>query len=490
MAQDVFKILKDLELKAVGLDPSTNKMQEGYFAAFRPIGLPISSEDYFDPWTPSGINPPKPRQDPRDPKGLPSNLENGKLDEDIISAADVTQAMKSYLNTFYLIDSKLQMNNDYSVIPGSSKVSDTWNAIVTGANGIPQNQEIKPELKQAYDAAQAMLNSPKYDDYQKYQKAYNAAVTAYHKAYADYFTNPQKFLRWPVDGVLYDNAVKQASKDWINRGSKIDIEKANNTLAAQGTDPSMILINDAKDRFSGSLNSFMNIGQIPYTFLTPNSWYDKDIDDGWTEYTNYDFHNESHYSASQTAYGGGGGFSLGFWSVGGGFNSDIQRSSLNITTNNLSVTFSYCMVDIVRPWLDTTLLNLKGWFIMGDYKKNCISDGTMGQLVTGKVEPLFLPSIVTSLILIKNLTIKWDNCVQDWHNAQSSIDSSASVGWGPFAVNGHYSHHEQSRDFVCDAEGEALVIPGIQLVGYISAINPPSPAVDSSDYVNVHPTQQ
>ena len=31
---DVFKILKDLELKAVGLDPQSNKMQEGYFVSF------------------------------------------------------------------------------------------------------------------------------------------------------------------------------------------------------------------------------------------------------------------------------------------------------------------------------------------------------------------------------------------------------------------------------------------------------------------------
>ena len=37
MAQDVFKMLKDLELKAVGLDEKTNKMQEGYFVAFRNI---------------------------------------------------------------------------------------------------------------------------------------------------------------------------------------------------------------------------------------------------------------------------------------------------------------------------------------------------------------------------------------------------------------------------------------------------------------------
>jgi hypothetical protein len=49
---DVFKILKDLELKAVGLDPTTNKMQEGYFISFRSIGLPIHKEDFERPWSP------------------------------------------------------------------------------------------------------------------------------------------------------------------------------------------------------------------------------------------------------------------------------------------------------------------------------------------------------------------------------------------------------------------------------------------------------
>jgi hypothetical protein len=43
---DVFKILKDLELKSVGLDPQTNKMQEGYFVSFRSVGLPIHKEDF------------------------------------------------------------------------------------------------------------------------------------------------------------------------------------------------------------------------------------------------------------------------------------------------------------------------------------------------------------------------------------------------------------------------------------------------------------
>jgi len=53
---DVFKILKDLELKTVGLDPKTNKMQEVYFVALRTVGLPIHGDDFSNPWTPTGGN--------------------------------------------------------------------------------------------------------------------------------------------------------------------------------------------------------------------------------------------------------------------------------------------------------------------------------------------------------------------------------------------------------------------------------------------------
>ena len=71
--QDVFKMLRFLELQAVGLDEKSNKMQEGYFAAFRSIGLPIHKEDYTNPWSPLGINLEKniPKTDPVDPKDAP-----------------------------------------------------------------------------------------------------------------------------------------------------------------------------------------------------------------------------------------------------------------------------------------------------------------------------------------------------------------------------------------------------------------------------------
>lgn len=74
MALDVFKILKDLELKIVGLDPTTNKMQEGFFCAFRTVGLPITKDDYVNPWSPLGGNLEAdiPKTPPTDPKAAPT----------------------------------------------------------------------------------------------------------------------------------------------------------------------------------------------------------------------------------------------------------------------------------------------------------------------------------------------------------------------------------------------------------------------------------
>ena len=495
MAADVFKILRDLELKAVGLNPQNNAMQEGYFTSFRDIGLPITAEDFANPWAPSGSNMDQPttQANATDPKNA-GKTASSQMDEDKVATAGISASMQAFLNTFLLIDDKLQMNNDYAVIPASSKVSDSWEAIVTGANGIPLNQTLSAAMQQAYATARAVLQdvngdpTPHFNIYKQYEEAYNSKVKAYQRAYADAFTSPAKLQNWPIDGVSYQNDVTDAANDWSSLGFKIEIETAMATLSSVGTDPAMVLISQSKYRFTNSLVNFANIGDIPYTIMLPGTWYDKDNDDGWNEYTSEDFQTESHYQESSTAYSTGGDFSVGFWSAGSSFTESHAQSSLNIQTNNLDISFSYCVVDIERPWLDTTLLNLSNWFIFGNYKKNCISNGTMGQVYNpadpSAFEPLFLPSLVTSLILIKNLTIKWDNYQADWQNSQSSLSVGVSVGWGPFAVNGSYSHHDASRDFTCTDNGEGLFIEGVQVIGYVSAINPPSPATDSAPYMS------
>lgn len=490
--QDVFKIFKDLELKSVGLDPATNKMQEGYFCAFRSVGLPIHKDDYSNPYSPLGGNLQQdiPKTDPVDPKNAPPETGSGNLGADKAYTAGVAKSQQSFLNTFLLVDDKLKMNNLYAVMPGSSKVSDSWFAIINGANGIPPNMELNDAMKQAYAAAQAKLQDkdgnvmPHYDAYMRYEDEYKSKLKARNKAYADAFTDPMKLQAWPVNGVPYQDDVEEALNRWTALGFKEEIEKAINTLAAQGTDPAILLITRAKKKFLNSLLEFQGIGEIPYTLLSPGSWYDVDNDDGWTEYSSHDFHSESHYSSSSTSFGGGAGFNIGLWSGGASFDHSDSQTNSNFEVKNLKIRFSYCAVDIKRYWLDTSLLNLKNWFLVGDYKKSCISTGLMAQeLPAGNIEPTFLPSLTTSLILVKDVYISWDDWKSQWAQHTESNSGSASVGVLCFTANAHYSHSKVQRDFSCDDSGEELHIPGIQLLGYVSAINPACPQVDSAAYL-------
>jgi hypothetical protein len=73
----------------------------------------------------------------------------GTIDINKAFAANIGQSQRNYFSTYALVNDKLQMNNDYSVMPGSSHLDDTWYAIITGANGIPPTMELSDEMKQA-----------------------------------------------------------------------------------------------------------------------------------------------------------------------------------------------------------------------------------------------------------------------------------------------------------------------------------------------------
>ena len=486
---DAFKILRDIEMKAVGVDPQTQAMQEGYFVAFRNVGLPIRTEDYENPFSPVGVNlnKPQPATPASDPSAAPKTASES-TDTDA-QLQNVSTAQRNYINTFLLTDRKLKMSNTYQVMPGSSHVSDTWWAIMTGANGIPPTTDIKPELKAAYDKARAFLMdaddnpTPKYQKYMEYREKYRTAVKAYNRAYSTALTDPKKLARFPQEGKMYQDDVDSAFDEWQGFGAKSEVEKALSTLAAQGTDPAIALIARAKRRWENSLLNFPSIGNIPWTIMSPASWYDADDDSGWNDYSSTDFHTESHFTSSSTSIKAAGGLQLGLFSVGGAFSSDKTKTDLHVQTNNLDIKLKYTVVDINRVGVDTSLLFLKNWFLFGDYKKNCISNGTMSQELAPAGQEVFLPSIVTSLILVKDFSIRWDNWKSDWETQSSAISAGASVGYACFAIGGTYEHRSQQSDFTADASGEWLHSPGIQVVGYVSEILPSSPAHDSSEFM-------
>jgi hypothetical protein len=488
---DVYKILKDLELKAVGLDPKTNEMQSGYFCAFRDIGLPIHKDDYDNPWSPLGGNLDKavPQTPPADPATAPTTG-SSQLDPKAKFSAAIARSQQTYLNAFMLTDDKLRMNGSYSVMPSAGHVSDAWWAIITGANGIPTESVISDDLKAAYDAARGKLMDAEgnptahYNAYMQYEDQYKDKVKDWHRAYAGAFTDPMKLQAWPIEGTEYENDANEAWDRWVSFGFKMEIENAIATLAAQGTDPAIALISRAKKRFENSLNTFQSVGQIPYTMMLPESWYDQNDNSGWTTYTSSDLHSESHYTASGSSWSGSAGLSLGFVSFGGTASHSEERTNLTVSSDNLDISFSYCTVDIKRPWLEASLLSLQNWFLMGDYKKGCISNGSFGQeKPEGGILPTFLPSIVTSLILMKDLRIKWAASSSDVDTLTKATSGGGGLMFGPFMCGGSYSSHSEERNFTCDANSEGLFVEGIQLIGYVSAINPQSPGVDSSAYL-------
>jgi hypothetical protein len=486
---DIHKILQDLEMNAVGVDPDTQQMQEGYFVSFRNVGLPIRPEDYANPYSPIGVNldKPVPATAAADPATAPKTGSAG-ADTDA-ELQNVTRSQRAYVNTFLLTDSKLRMNNNYAVMPGSSKVSDTWWAIITGANGVPPKKDISPDLKAAYEAAAAKLMDANgeptatYQRYMDYRDRYRAKVKAYNRAYSTALTDPRKLAMFPRDGKILQDEVNDAFDEWGSFGKKAETDKALATLAAQGTDPAIALISRCKKRWENSLLSFPGVGNIPWVLMSPSTWYDPDNDDGWNEYTMTDLHTESHSKSSSTSYGGGGGFSIGLWSAGGSFDHTENQQSLNIQTDNLEVSFKYCVVDVYRIGIDTSLLNLKNWFLVGDYDKGSISRATMAQERPPVGEEAFLPSMVTSYILVKDFSIKREHLKTDWEQQSSQTGGGATIGYACFALTGHYSHRGETHDFTADFEGDRLRSYGVQLLGCVSEILPESPGLNSSDFM-------
>jgi hypothetical protein len=506
---DVLKVLSDLKYKAVGVDPNSQKMPEGYFVSFRPIGLPVPEEDFKNPWTPTGSNlkqildskPKTPDSAPatgQDPATLTAVSASKQLDDMQFLSAGIGASMQAYLQTFMLTDAKIVLDESYRAAPDQSKINDAWYAIVNGANGIAPDLELNDDMKKSLDKAHAVLmdsngdSTVHYEKYLQYRDGYQTAVRTRDKQYANALSDPMKLQMWPIQGKTYQDDVDFAWDQWQSFGFKQEIDEAIAVLAAQGIDPAILMIGRAKHKYENSLINIPSVGDIPYTFMTPSKWYSATGADGWNDYTQTDFHTEAHFDSKTTHTDAGGGFSIGFFSVGGGGSADKTKTSLNIQTEELAIEFEYATVDIQRPWLDTNLLNLSNWFLVGDYPASSISDGTFNQQFRqdNSAAMVFLPSIVTSLILARNVRIKWNKKATDMQTLNSAVSGGGHVGYGPFSVSVNHSENHIKNDFTFDENSQGITIQGVQVIGYVSIITPGSPRKNGKDFMQKKKDEQ
>ncbi len=120
-------------------------------------------------------------------------------------------------------------------------------------------------------------------------------------------------------------------------------------------------------------------------------------------------------------------------------------------TNSITVSFSYCIVNIRRPWFMDTLMSDKSWFIPAAKK---------GELTSGAADGT-LPLMPVGFVAIKNLSIQAEWPAEDLAKADIATD------FGPFKVDSAIVDSKLSHQ-------------GIQIVGWLLQKMPDLPPNDAA----------
>lgn len=276
------------------------------------------------------------------------------------------------------------------------------------------------------------------------------------------FTNKSKFMRKKMEA---------AEMAWVSQGYKNDYESIN-AYINQVTQKSMVLYKeDLLRKFNNALLTSTQegtAGDFYYTTLLPGNFA---TSPGWTKFTFYENDYESHYNKQTSSWGASGGLNLGLFSIG----AKASGSKVDINTSQKASGFfaelEFTQVPICRPWFDPGFFSMRAWTLDDAWNLNFdkkVSNGAekpIGRLVAYPVTALF----------VRNVKFSFNESDSASRYTKSQISAGGSVGWGPFAIGGSYSHGSERRDVSFHNEGGRFEIPGMTLIGYVNNLIPKSP---------------
>jgi hypothetical protein len=200
------------------------------------------------------------------------------------------------------------------------------------------------------------------------------------------------------------------------------------------------------------------------SYATPSNFYEDSVNKQRIEVRSSE--SKSTHTTDAKSYGGGTSFQVGLWSVGASASGTDKKEHFDSETEDISIGFDMSTVLINRPWMDTTLFKLDGWSVSGQ-KSDSISDGK--SLDTSEK---MMPYVSTALIIAHDIKIKGDWSKEDRDKIESSLSTSASVGYGPFKVKGNYSQ-QHGKEFSSNMSADGTIrIPAAQVIGVIMAKMP------------------
>jgi hypothetical protein len=215
-------------------------------------------------------------------------------------------------------------------------------------------------------------------------------------------------------------------------------------------------------------------GTTPYVQVLPSDWSNGGSNDGWTQYRFTSRDVRSTHSDSTTRWGGSAGVSFGFWRFGASAGGQTTTVDESFSEDDLEIEFSYAAAQIQREWLETILLSVEGWMLVGQ-KAGVISDGTSKQ-VAGPNAGFWLPAVPTQMLLVKNVRIRTKNSASTYESLRKHVQAGGGFGWGFFSIGGSYRRDSFQSKSTFHFEDGWIVVDGVQLVGWVSEIMPRSPS--------------
>lgn len=368
--------------------------------------------------------------------------------------------------------------------------------------------ELTPEQQQKVDKYRDLLNdkieettdilgekttkitrSPLMQAYEKYEGQYEQAVVDFHNKLIDGMYGDLKARQdWNLNGNTYRNKVRTAEKNWEVAGYKSQVDKMASELASIESHNFSIM----RSEFLDLLKEYElknEIASYLYTTFTPSDFASSN---GWTKFT-FDHDDMTTYATSNVKT-----HSCTVKTSSGSFfhkhstsNTNVSNSASNqskFNSTHFKLSFEFCQVRIVRPWFKTSFLTSKYWRFDPAISEagQCLCDG-------GNPPSGMMPAYPTSMLIIRNLTMEFENeaAASDFESSFKSSSASygggVSVGIFGIKAGASYSSSDSKSHSEYDASysrsGQSITVPGMQVIGFNCHVigKAPDPNTELSD---------
>ncbi len=144
----------------------------------------------------------------------------------------------------------------------------------------------------------------------------------------------------------------------------------------------------------------------------------------------------------------------------------LASRPIDQSTKDIQISFRCCRVNFNRPWLLKSLLEITGWTLPGQ-AVGSLSNGTL-QDNNGT-----FPLLPIGFIAIRDLKIRANWGQVDRDIAAKAVASENAIGFGPFALSGHYA--ESGKGYQSSFDGVTITSPGLQILGWLNLLIPCAP---------------